>query len=164
MKYALTLFIVYLFSSCKGDVTANLAKEEAPAFSIDSVRSVIEQKDKEWADAVVSGDSVAMVNHFTKNGKILAPNSEAIVGREAIGVLVSGVMKAGIKEYKDEITDLYGTENNLVEEGIYTMGDGKGKILDKGHYIAIWTKEDGDWKIRTDMFHSSLPAPSPQNK
>jgi hypothetical protein len=43
------------------------------------------------------------------------------------------------------------------------MGDGNGNTIDKGKYIAIWRKEDGDWKIFSNMYNSNLP-PAPVKK
>jgi ketosteroid isomerase-like protein len=38
------------------------------------------------------------------------------------------------------------------------MGDNKGNMLDSGKYIAIWRQEDGDWKIYSDIYNSSVPS------
>ncbi len=91
-----------------------------------------------------------MVSHYTKDGKIFPPNGDPIVGRTAIAAFVSEVNKFGIKEYKDETTAVYGNEENLIEEGNYSMGDGKGTTLDKGKYIAIWK---GRWRLENIFKH-----------
>jgi ketosteroid isomerase-like protein len=159
----LVFFIVLVVFFSIGCSNANTTKDSTPVFDVNAMKPVIEQKDKDWATAITISDSSKMVNHYTKDGKIFPPNSEPIVGRRAISDFVSAVMKYGIKEYKDETTALYGNEDNLVEEGTYTMGDGNGNTIDKGKYIAIWRKEDGDWKIFSNMYNSNL-APAPVKK
>lgn len=153
------LVIIAIFGfACKtpaSDVAKNA--EAKPVFHPDSVRSIIEAKNEGWAKAITSNDSVFMVNHYTRDGKIFPPNSDAVVGRESIAKLISAYMKFGIKTYKDETRSLYGNEDNLIEEGVYSFGDSKGNVMDKGKYIAIWRKEDGDWKIYSNMFNTSLP-------
>jgi hypothetical protein len=38
------------------------------------------------------------------------------------------------------------------------MGDDKGNTIDKGKYIDVWRKVNGDWKIYSNMFNSSMPV------
>ena len=85
------------------------------------------------------------------------PNSDAVVSKDSIGLVVSEYLKYGIKEFRDETTALYGNETNLIEEGKFFMGDGKGNTIDKGKYLCVWRKEDGVWKIYSDIFNTSLP-------
>jgi uncharacterized protein (TIGR02246 family) len=167
MKLVLTfslmiVFTALLLTGCNS-ATTSPTKEGTAIFDVSGMKQIIEGKDKDWAKAIITSDSAAMVIHFTKDGKIFPPNGDPIVGRTAIAAFVSEVNKFGIKEYKDETTALYGNEDNLVEEGNYTMGDGKGNRLDKGKYIAIWRKEDGDWKIYSNIYNTSLP-PAPIKK
>ena len=136
----------------------NTAKDSVAVFDPASLKTTIEASDAEFAKAFTSGDSAGMVNHYTQDARIFPPNSPAIIGRPAIAQLVSVYLKFGIKEFKDETTALYGNQDNLIEEGHYFMGDGKGHTIDKGNYVAIWRKVDGEWKEYSNMFNSSLPA------
>ncbi len=122
------------------------------------MKEIIKEKDDAFAKAFVTGDSAGLVNAYTEDGKIFPPNSEAVIGRAAIAGLISQYLKFGIKEFHDETTSLYGNEDNLIEEGNFFMGDGKGNTIDKGKYIDVWRKVNGDWKIYSNMFNSSLPA------
>jgi ketosteroid isomerase-like protein len=97
------------------------------------------------------------VNHYTKDARIFPPNADVASGRNAIASLVSQYLKFGIREFRDSITALYGNQENLIEEGTFFMGDGKGKTIDKGKYVEVWRKEDGEWKLYSDIFNSSLP-------
>ncbi len=123
-----------------------------------AMQKIIVQKNNEWAKAITSGDSAAMVNHYMVDAKISPPNSDAVVSRPYIAAFISQIMKYRIKEYQEVTTDLYGNEDNVVEEGKYYIGDGKGKTLDQGKYIAIWRKVEGDWKIYSDIWNTSMPA------
>ena len=154
----ITALSLFLLTACNNASTSVTTRDSAAAFDVTAMKPIIEEKDNAWAKAIITSDSAAMVNNFTKDGKIFPPNNDPIVGRDAIASFVSAVLKFGIKEYKDEISALYGNEDNLIDEGMYTMGDGKGNTVDKGKYIAIWRKEGGDWKIYSYMYNSSLPA------
>ena len=122
-----------------------------------AVKKIIEQKNHEWANAIIGGDSAAMVNHYMQDGKISPPNSEPVISRSHITAFVSQIMKYGIKEYHHETSELYGNEDNLIEEGNYFIGDGKGNFIDQGKYVAIWRKVDGDWKIYSHIWNTNLP-------
>jgi ketosteroid isomerase-like protein len=122
------------------------------------MKKIIEEKNDAFAKAFVTGDSASVVNAYTEDGKIFPPNSDAVIGRSAIAAMISQYLKYGIKKFHDETTSLYGNEDNLIEEGTYFMGDDKGNTIDKGKYIDVWRKINGDWKIYSNMFNSSIPA------
>src|SRR4030095_12535306 len=136
--------------------TSSIVKDSATTFDLTKMKQIIEEKNKTFAKAFITGDSASMVNNYTHDGKIFPPNSDEIIGQPAIATLVSQYLKFGIKEFRDEITALYGNEDNLIEEGNYFMGDGKGNTIDKGKYIDIWRKVDGDWKVYSNMFNTSM--------
>jgi hypothetical protein len=35
-----------------------------------------------------------------------------------------------------------------------------GKDVDKGHYVTVWQKMNGTWKVAADIGASSMPAPA----
>ena len=137
---------------------SDVGKDSSSAFDVSAMKKVIEEKNTAFAKAFVSGDSAYLVNHYTQDGKLFPPNSEAVVGRAAISVVISEYLKFGIKEFHDETTALYGNEENLIEEGNYFMGDGKGNTIDKGKYMDVWRKIDGEWKVYSNIFNTSMPA------
>lgn len=150
-----------VITGCKNNETTSAinTKDSAPAFDVNAMKKIIEEKDNAFAKAFVTGDSAVLVNAYTQDGKIFAPNSDVVVGHAAIAKLMSQYLKFGIKKFTDETTALYGNEDNLIEEGNYYMGDEKGSTIDKGKYIAIWRKVNGDWKMYSDIFNTSLPLP-----
>ena len=160
--FLVTISLTGLFTSgCKNnDMTSAIhTKDSATAFDVNAMKKTIEEKDNEFAKAFITGDSARLVNAYTEDGKIFAPNSEVVSGHAAIAKLISQYLKFGIKKFTDETTALYGNEDNLIEEGNYFMGDEKGNTIDKGKYIAIWRKVNGDWKMYSDIFNTSLPLP-----
>lgn len=165
MKKAILFFLTVTFAGilsigCSNNIDPSktvTAKDSSASFDAMSMKKTIEEKNAEFAKAFITGDSATMVNHYTQDGKIFPPNSVAAVGSPAIAALISEYLKFGIKEFHDETTALYGNNDNLIEEGTYFMGDGKGKTIDKGKYICIWRKIDGQWKAYSDIFNTSLP-------
>ena len=156
--YFLCLYAWILSSiGCKNNSIDTVKTTTAAPFDLTEARKSIDEKNAIFAKAFISGDSATMLNNYMKDGKMLPPNAEAAIGSAAMGKLIGEYLKFGIKEFHDETTALYGTEDNLIEEGNYLMGDGKGKILDRGKYIDVWRKVDGDWKVFSNLWNSSLP-------
>lgn len=168
MRKLLTPFLFSSLSamfliSCGNQPATDVAVQPAASFNLDSLKKVIVEKDKAFTKAFVNGDSAAVMNAYTTDARLFPPNAEMIVGRQAMGPLLSQFFKYGIKEFSDSTTAFYGNEENLIEEGTLFMGDGKGHVIDKGKYIEIWKKENGEWKICADIWNTSLP-PAPAKK
>lgn len=152
------------FVACKSPATepeAKIVSDSASNTKFDEVamRAAIAPGLHAFATAFNSHDSAGMVNMYAPDGKVMPPNSPALVGREAIGKLVTGIFKMGIKEFSDSTTAVYGNKDNIIEEGAYFMKDAKGAIMDKGKYVEVWRQYDGQWKMVVDIFNSDLPAP-----
>jgi len=135
-----------------------VVRDSTPAFDPVAMQKILEPRLKAFATAFTGGDSAGMVNMYAPDARILPPNGPVVSGRAAIGKLVSAYMKFGIREFKDSTTALYGHADNVIEEGLYFMGDGKGHSIDQGKYIEVWRKAEGEWKIYADIFNSNLPV------
>jgi ketosteroid isomerase-like protein len=68
-------------------------------------------------------------------------------------------MDMGIKEAKLEIVEVEGHGDTAIEGSTFTLHGEGGQLLDRGKYIVIWKREEGQWKLHRDIFNSSMPAP-----
>nr|WP_294938560.1 DUF4440 domain-containing protein [uncultured Flavobacterium sp.] len=131
-------------------------EEKTIAFSPESARKAIETKNEAFAKAMMSGDSAVLVDFYADDAKVLYPGAEMITGKEAIAKIISKQIKTPMKEFKLETLQLSGTEDNLIEIGTYSLGDGHGKVLDKGKYVCIFKKVGDQWKCHTDIWNSDM--------
>jgi hypothetical protein len=83
-----------------------------------------------------------------------------VTGRDSIAAINWEWVNYGIKEFTEETTAFYGTEDYVIDEGNYYLVFGKDGVVDKGKYINIWKKEDGDWKILSNIWNTNLPMAS----
>jgi hypothetical protein len=141
----------------RGDAPA----ASAPAFDLAAARKTIEEKNSRFTRAHVTGDSVGMVDIFADDARVLAPNADPVIGRAAIDGLNSEYRKLGITEFREETTTLYGNAEMLIDEGTYVMVYGKPAIVDKGKYLNVWRMVNGEWKLYSNMWNASAPAPPP---
>lgn len=131
--------------------------KEKDTFDLESARAAIENKNIIFAKSMVNGDTIALLNHYTDDARIFPSNAAIVNGKKEISKLFSELSKMKMGEFKVETTLLYGNPENLIEEGQFIIGDGKGTTFDKGKYICIWRKVGGEWKCYSDIWNSDRP-------
>jgi ketosteroid isomerase-like protein len=131
-------------------------QQQKPTFDLTAMKKIIKEKNNEFTKAHITKDSIAMVDIFTQDAKVFPPNSDAVIGRPAIAVLTSQYLKLDIKEFSEETTAFYGNEDYLIDEGNYYFR--YDNTIEKGKYLNVWRKEDGNWKIYTNMWNTNMPA------
>ena len=151
---------IILLTACNsaGTTADNKTGDSSAGFDLAAVKQAIATGNDSFASAMIRHDSAAMVNHFTTDGKIWAPNMKPVEGRDALAGFISQVNKWGVGAFRDSTIAVYGNKDNVVEEGKYFIGDGKGNTMDIGKYVCVWHNENGAWKIYLDIWNSDNPA------
>lgn len=158
-RLVLSLAALMATTGCQRPGAAPAAS--APAFDLAAARKTIQEKNARFTRAHVVGDSVGMVDVFTEDARVLAPNADPVIGRAAIEVLTSEYLKFGITEFREETTALYGNEDMLIDEGTYVMVYGKAGTVDKGKYLNVWRMVDGEWKLYSNIWNANAPMAPP---
>ena len=123
------------------------------------IREAIVDANKDFMVTFSQGNAAGMADLYTEDGQVLPPNSDIVMGKEAIQTFWQALMDMGIKEAKLDIVEVEEQDDLAVEVSKYTLQGEEGQVLDQGKYIVIWKREDGQWKLHRDIFNSSLPAP-----
>ena len=152
--------ILYACDAVSKDDDNNDSKIGANAvFNKDAVRDSIEAANDVFEKAMMSGDSTTVAKNYTSDAKVMGANMPAISGSDGIVGFAGEFARMGVKDFKLNTVDIWGSDELVVEEGTYDMKDEKGNNLDKGKYIVVWKKEDGKWKMFRDIFNSDNPVP-----
>lgn len=130
----------------------------AVATSVD-IREVIADANNDFMVTFGRGDAAGMADLYTEDGQVLPPNSDFVMGKEAIQAFWQALMDMGIKEAKLDIVEVEEQDDLAVEVSKYTLQGEEGQVIDQGKYIVIWKQENGQWKLHRDILNSSLPAP-----
>jgi ketosteroid isomerase-like protein len=162
----LTIFSVALASVCLMAIEAcnTKASSEKPVeqnrdtLDVAAMKKIVEESNLAYDKAFVDGDSIAVMDHFTDDIVLLAPGVEQLVGKKAIAPMISQFLKLGIKKFTDETTRVLGAGEYIIEEGNYFLGGANGSTIDKGKYICVWKKVNGQWRVCSNMFSTNLPA------
>ncbi|WP_310379804.1 nuclear transport factor 2 family protein [Flavobacterium sp.] len=165
MKNNSIFFLAFLFAglltvSCKNNNNTSKISDKGTASVFDSIamKKIIDEKTNKFTQAHITKDTAYLNHIFTQDAKAYPPNSDAVIGRAAIAVVNSEWVNYEIKEFREESTSFFGNEDYLIDEGKYYLRYGENNIVDKGKYINIWKKENGDWKIYSNIWNTSLPA------
>ena len=137
-----------------------LSSDELAATSVDNARAAIAEQSRVFTNALERGDAQGAARIFSADARLMvAMVGGAVVGREGIEKFWQGALNGGLKAMRLTTIDLEGDGTMRIETGDYAaIGDG-GSELGRGHYLFVWRKESGGWKIFRDMANAS-PAPA----
>ncbi len=102
------------------------------------VTAEIRTADDQFSAAFAAQHAAALANLYTAQAQLLPPNSDFIIGREAIQTFWQGVMDAGVAGATLTIEDAMGTDRMAVEVGRYELSTADGSSIDEGKYIVCW--------------------------
>jgi ketosteroid isomerase-like protein len=102
------------------------------------------------------GNSAGVAGLYTEDGQFLPPNSDEVIGKNAIQGAFQGLMDAGIKAIQLETLEVENYGDTASEVGRFTLKDEGDQILDRGKFIVIWKLVAGKWKLHRDIINSSL--------
>lgn len=118
----------------------------------------IQKRTTAFTRAHITRDTAFLNSIFTKDARILAPNSEVVTGKKAISQLNSEWVNYGIHQFEEISTARYGGGDFIVDEGNYFMIYGPDSTSERGKYINVWKKVNGNWKIYSNIWNTSLSA------
>jgi uncharacterized protein (TIGR02246 family) len=141
-------------------VMALVASACQPTVDYAAEEQAIRDLDAEWIAAVAAGDAAKCASFYAPDGSLLPPNMDPVTGTEALEQawvttiealpnLWFGPSKIVVSSAGDMAWD-YGTwEVKDTPDGV---------VIDHGKYLVVWQKIDGEWKVVSDMFNTSVPA------
>ena len=158
--FSLTIVIATMLTiSCNNTAPTDTTKDNSTKFDATALRKIIDEKNNLFTQAHIKGDTAFLNNIFTQDGRVFAPNSEVITGHSAIAAINLEYINFGIKEFREETTALYGSQDYLINEGNYSMTYGKDNTVDKGKFINIWKHVGNDWKLYSNIWNTNAPLP-----
>jgi len=158
IQFLLSSILVIFFVACNDASTDNKpAAKESTVSDNKSVEDYIRKEALNFGEEIRRGDSVALASHYAADAVVMPPNSDVVKGNDITG-LWGGALRMGVKDFKLTITDITGGGDLFVETGNYEMFGADSKSLDKGKYVAVWKKENDNWKMYRDIWNSNLAA------
>ena len=143
-----------------GCVTSSSESDNVPlpGFNVEEAKAEIREKTIQFTAAHISKDTAFLNDIFTAGATIYPPNAEAVTGLAAIAQLNWDWVNYGIHEFDEVSGKIYGNGEYIIDEGTYFLRYGEEDITDQGKYINIWKKDNGEWRIISNIWNTSLPV------
>ncbi|EIW8484047.1 nuclear transport factor 2 family protein (plasmid) [Klebsiella pneumoniae] len=132
-----------------------------PTFANDltpQTEAAIKAENARWAEAYARGDYEAIGRLYTKNGTLLPPGGNRIVGASEI---VNFFTKASSETQPDTVSfsnyEFYGNDQVVTEVSDTDIRDPSGKLKYRGKQILIFLKQGETWKLHRDIWNESAP-------
>ena len=148
---SLIILILALFAlSCKNnsEKTDDSLTNNNDKFDIETATKIVEQRSKEFEEALRIGDSIAVGDIYTLDTKIIGAYS----GRENIVKEVYEMNRDSINVIKFRIINLWGDENIIIEDAYVEFFHNDGTLLSNGECLLVWKKEEDKWRIFRDVY------------
>ena len=123
---------------------------------------LIRKRIQDWVAAAGRGDAEGAAHFYTRGGKLLFPNAPIAIGHDAVAGMwkhLLGLPNVRL-HFGPTVIEVAASGDLAYDQGTYTLSfDGaKGRIEDRGKYVVVWKKEDGEWRAALDILNSDLPA------
>ncbi len=137
---------------------AHVAASGRAAVDVAALRTLIEDNNRRFTQAHVTGDTATIDAMFTRDATSLPPGSGPVVGNAAISKLTADFIAFGISEFSEETTGFHVSDTLLIDQGNYRMVYGKDRTVEVGKSPNVWKQDDGIWKIRSNIWDTNVPA------
>ena len=118
-------------------------------------KSALEAGAAAWMEAFSTKDIDGMTAFYAEDAVLLPPNAPAIFGRDAIGATMQEMFAAGLGIELEDL-EIKVAGNLGYKAGRYRTRGEDGSLIDRGKYIEIWSKIDGNWVLHRDIWNSSV--------
>jgi len=123
--------------------------------AIKPIRLEIEAVQARFVAAVNGDDRATVANSYTADAVLMPPNMPIVEGREAIGEFFGQGMGGATITLKIRDVHPQGRDAAL-EAGSYEITGADGSHLDHGKYLVAWSRTDDGWKMKYDIWNSSM--------
>lgn len=117
----------------------------------DGLLSEVDANNQAFAKAILSKDVDYLVNSYTEDGCIIAPNSPKICGKDAIRGFWEGVVASEPQDVKIH-TQIAGSDSDLAyATGELLITDSESNTH-KNRFVLVLKNVGADWKLHIDTW------------
>ncbi len=142
-----------------------VAGGRAPKSGVAAERAALLEADLAWSKAGAAKELERFCSYVAQDGAMLPPNAPIVAGKEAIRGMISELYSQPGFAINFQASE---AEVSRAGDLGYTIGayelthdDPAGNATtDRGKYVTIWKKQEGQWRVVVDIWNSDLPAPA----
>lgn len=113
-----------------------------------------------WEQALNAGDVDTLVTLYADDARVLAPNAEMAVGKNAVRAAFGEMVAAGLRGDLT-VVDASSAGDLGYNVGTFVLQTADGSLVDRGKFVEIWQRIDGEWRITNDIWNSDGSAAGP---
>jgi ketosteroid isomerase-like protein len=150
MKTTRLLLVTFL-------VTLQFTVSGQTGHQLEEAKKAIAASNAIYFESFVKNDLNIFIDRYAEDGCILAPNSPAACGSDAVAEFFRvAYSDYGLRNGKFITTAVYGNGKDYVtEEGVWQSFDSNGKMFDDGKFLVLWKRTSKGWKMFRDSFSSN---------
>ncbi|HLN46115.1 MAG TPA: DUF4440 domain-containing protein [Candidatus Sulfotelmatobacter sp.] len=126
----------------------------------EETKRMIDLANKKFSEGFLRADASLTASVYSEESIVFPPDSNFVVGKEAIEEFWKGVMISGVKEANLTTLDLLENENFVYERGtgilkIQSKDEKDENVTEqKLKYVVVWKRIGNEWKNLWDIWNS----------
>ena len=125
------------------------------------MKAKFNELNKKFSQMMLDNDLEGMLSYYSENPISMPSYQPALRSLDAMRESHKQQHEMGMKITAFELTatDVIVEGNIAIEIGTYTISmimPEMGEINDYGKYMNVWENQDGDWKLRADMWNTDM--------
>lgn len=109
--------------------------------------------ESQWSDMFGKRDLDGIMTLIAQDSVLIMPGSEPVVGIEDIRRATRTMLESEDQvSWKSDFAYVSSSGDMAYDYGTATTKRSDGSSVE-GHYLVVWVKEDGEWKVAADMFN-----------
>jgi ketosteroid isomerase-like protein len=147
-SFNICLVLIFFTISCKNN-TKRLEPQVDTFAEFDEAEAtvIIEKRSREFEEALIAGDSIAVGDIYTIDTRIIP----SLSGRDAI-VGAAGSMIRHNQTLQLTINNLWGDDNIIIEDAYVKFYNNNGEVASKGDVLLVWKNDGNEWRIFRDVY------------
>ncbi len=116
---------------------------------------------RRWVEAVGRKNAAEIAKFYAPDGRFLVPNAPIAEGHEEIAAMWDVLLQLpnAALSFGPTVIEVAQAGDMAYDLGTYSLNhDGpSGRVDDRGKYVVVWKRVDGEWKAAADILNSDLP-------
>lgn len=105
------------------------------------------------ARTLTSDDAERLGDLYTREARLMPPDSEILTGRDAAVEFWMAIGEQGVDRIDIESVDVERDGETANRVGRAALFDGSGSQIDRAKFVEVWRREEGEWRIHRDIWN-----------
>ena len=128
-----------------------------------ATRAAMEALGKKYDDAFNKRDATALASLYAPDAQIILPEQDFIVGRPAIEKFWKTELAVSVGRQTSTTIEVENHGEVAFETGEWVVIMPDGGIADRGKFLLVWKRSDGQWKIHRETWNLDATVPATKN-